>query len=818
MTGARNLGVVCRVSLLLGEGGRWFPFGPLLIMFAVRSACVPASLGCLVFAGLSTATPLRAATVDFARAVMPVLKDNCIPCHNKTTTKGGLNMETVEAMIAGGDSGAGLIAGEGGDSLIYQAAAGDWDSEMPPKNNKVSAVPLTSGQLALLKQWIDEGAHHSGMAETVIDWRPLPAGFAPVLAVAASGDGQFTAAGRGNQVAVYHLPTNTMIASLVDPALRKEGTAAPHRDVVSSLAFSPDGQRLATGGFREIKIWRRQAVSTTEAAAAKPHGLEARLAGEAVEVVKADGTPVGGASHGAVVRARALSGSGSLLATAGEDAKIKIWRLPAGELMSEIAGDFDSVSALESASLAADRAALEVAALTEAVQKAGKESADLEARLKKGNELAATAEKTLADKQKEVSEKEAALSKVEAALKALEQAEIGDQTPQQKEEAEKKSAAAREAADTARAAAEQARGALTRAKAGVADAKDEIEQVTRWLGEAGVKSEQTTTALENAKKELEQAGAARDKRKAAFDSALRAVGALVFSPDERSLAGLAADGKVSVWAVSSGRVIGGGRVELDLAWDGGAGPAVVSRQALPDPAQVTWRLERTLGSGDAKSPITDRVNALAFSPDGSALAAGSGEPSRTGDITLWRMRDGALAGEWSEVHLDTVLALQFSPDGGLLASGGADKVLRVLDAGTGEARKVFEGHTHHVLGVAWRADGRLLASAGADAVVKVWDWETGERRQNIAGWDKEVTAIRYAGATDLIATGSGDGRVRLVTSAGAETKVFAGEGDFINALAMDRAGAMLVAGGQDGSVRVWDAGTAKEVAEYPGSR
>ena len=86
--------------------------------------------------------PLAAATVEYEKQLLPLLKDNCLPCHNKTTTKGGLNMETVELMLKGGDNGPGLVRGDGAKSLLYQAAAGEWDSEMPPKNNKVSAVPI----------------------------------------------------------------------------------------------------------------------------------------------------------------------------------------------------------------------------------------------------------------------------------------------------------------------------------------------------------------------------------------------------------------------------------------------------------------------------------------------------------------------------------------------------------------------------------------------------------------------------------------------------------------------------------------------------
>src|SRR3954454_1026206 len=97
--------------------------------------------------------PLAAAgaELDFYRDVYPVLKTNCISCHNKTTTKGKLNMESPELMKKGGETGPGVIPGKGAESLIVQAAAHqDADLLMPPKNNKSGAVALTPAEVALL--------------------------------------------------------------------------------------------------------------------------------------------------------------------------------------------------------------------------------------------------------------------------------------------------------------------------------------------------------------------------------------------------------------------------------------------------------------------------------------------------------------------------------------------------------------------------------------------------------------------------------------------------------------------------------------------
>ena len=52
-------------------------------------------------------------------------------------------------------------------------------------------------------------------------------------------------------------------------------------------------------------------------------------------------------------------------------------------------------------------------------------------------------------------------------------------------------------------------------------------------------------------------------------------------------------------------------------------------------ASVRWVLERTLGGEKEPQLFADRVNAVKFSPDGKLLATGGGEPSRSGDLTLF---------------------------------------------------------------------------------------------------------------------------------------------------------------------------------------
>src|ERR1043165_2927384 len=100
----------------------------------------------------------RKTPVDFEKEILPILKNNCLACHNKTTTKAGLILETPQDILKGGESGKVVAPKRSGESLLLKIAAHQAKPMMPPKNNKVEASDLTPEELGLLKLWIDQGA------------------------------------------------------------------------------------------------------------------------------------------------------------------------------------------------------------------------------------------------------------------------------------------------------------------------------------------------------------------------------------------------------------------------------------------------------------------------------------------------------------------------------------------------------------------------------------------------------------------------------------------------------------------------------------
>jgi len=217
-------------------------------------------------------------------------------------------------------------------------------------------------------------------------------------------------------------------------------------------------------------------------------------------------------------------------------------------------------------------------------------------------------------------------------------------------------------------------------------------------------------------------------------------------------------------------------------------------------------------SGDES--ISERVSAVRFSPDGKMLATGSGEFSLSGDVHLWEVGSGKLSAVWRDKHRDSVLALDFSSNGKWIGSGSADRLAKVTEIATGRHVYALEAHTHHVLSVSFRADDKALATSGGDGVVNVWDMESGERKKKIVGWSKEVTALQYMGATSQIVASSGDNQVRIVSDDGTEVRAMTKLPDFMQSAASAHTANVIVAGGEDSALRVWDSATGKELATF----
>lgn len=323
----------------------------------------------------------------------------------------------------------------------------------------------------------------------------------------------------------------------------------------------------------------------------------------------------------------------------------------------------------------------------------------------------------------------------------------------------------------------------------------------------------TKAALAAAEAELVAAQKSVEDAKAAATATEQPQHAVAFSPDGRTLATGGDFPAVHSWDAETGTATAsyvghqGGIRCLAFVSDNELVSGSADKSAVAWEVNPGWELARTIGDVKDPTQLVNRVLALDFNSDGTQLATGSGEPSRSGEVKIWKVADGSLIRAIDDAHDDTVHGVRFSPDDKVLASCGADKYLRTFDVATGELLRRFEGHTHHVLSVSWQGGGQLLASAGADGVIKIWNAQDGDQTRTIAGFTKQVTSLRFIGDTPNLAATSGDKIVRSINSANGGTVInFGGAAEFMHSVDVTPDGAVLVAGGHDSVLRIWNGG------------
>ena len=130
---------------------------------AISSSLPPAAAGLALLALSCAAVPVRAdeQAEFFEKKIRPVLLDNCLKCHGEKKTENGLRVDSLEALLKGGEVGPAVVPGEPEKSLILVALKYEMDDmQMPPKGKLDDAV------IADIEKWIKDGAHWPASEKT----------------------------------------------------------------------------------------------------------------------------------------------------------------------------------------------------------------------------------------------------------------------------------------------------------------------------------------------------------------------------------------------------------------------------------------------------------------------------------------------------------------------------------------------------------------------------------------------------------------------------------------------------------------------------
>ncbi|HEX6810670.1 MAG TPA: hypothetical protein VF384_03510 [Planctomycetota bacterium] len=292
-----------------------------------------------------------------------------------------------------------------------------------------------------------------------------------------------------------------------------------------------------------------------------------------------------------------------------------------------------------------------------------------------------------------------------------------------------------------------------------------------------------------------------------------------------------------------------GDLGAPLAWLHAAlWSAAVAAQEPPEPtAAPPQRLEHTA-----------RVHALAAIDDGKVLVGGA----KDGSLVFWsrNAERPVRAAVVANAHSQPVTAVAASADGKLVASGCRGGVLRVWNAATRERRWEalcqHDKHSNAIEDARFTADGTLL-TAGHDGAVRWWNGTTGEQVRCVRH-DAQVYSLALGRGGSTLFTGGDDPGLRIwrladgaavrfvpargnqfftlaagasrLVSGGATLVVYAQDAipasakqlrdrdhhGWIQSVALSPDETRIASGGDDGTVRVWDAATGEELRTWKG--
>jgi WD40 repeat protein len=307
--------------------------------------------------------------------------------------------------------------------------------------------------------------------------------------------------------------------------------------------------------------------------------------------------------------------------------------------------------------------------------------------------------------------------------------------------------------------------------------------------------------------------------------------ALKFSPDGTQLANLSLPDELTIWEVNQWAVvrrIRGVRLraprfgDLDFSLDGKAlviGHADHHLQVID------------LASGETIFDIPEAhsqpITSVAWSPDGSVIASGSGWEG--GPILLWDAASGKSLGAL-EGHTSWIGDLVFSTDGLRLYSASGDQTIRIWDIGQRRCLATLRGSSLDVVGlaqipalgtdvsaVAYSPDGTLLVSGSENGRIRVWSCAERHLLRELDSHKKSICWLQFrADGRRLLSVHAKGQAIWWDTLTWQDVRTFAVGDQTFSAGAVSPDGRLLAFGTETGAVRWFNAETGEQLAMITG--
>lgn len=232
-----------------------------------------------------------------------------------------------------------------------------------------------------------------------------------------------------------------------------------------------------------------------------------------------------------------------------------------------------------------------------------------------------------------------------------------------------------------------------------------------------------------------------------------------------------------------------------------------------------WRSQRT-------NCFDGEVTSVTFLPKGNSIAIRY-EHQQTIIISDFESNKNILFSNKDIIGFSYPHPIAISPNGQYIASAIikkiGDGVIKLWNIAEKKEHKEIHGHKNiefsRIIPVAFTPDSEMLISGSKDKIIFFWDVKTGGKRgQPIENFVSEIRAIAVSPDehSSIFVIGDGEGNIQSYNwNSRKKIKSFPAQGSSnglpINSLAFSPDGRILISGGDDNSIKLWDVDSGKEL-------
>jgi WD40 repeat protein len=280
------------------------------------------------------------------------------------------------------------------------------------------------------------------------------------------------------------------------------------------------------------------------------------------------------------------------------------------------------------------------------------------------------------------------------------------------------------------------------------------------------------------------------------------VNSVAISPDNKTIAAGISNGKLYLWKFQERPTLQT-LAALNNSINSVAFSPKNSNIIVAGSSDGKLRLWNLQGQPTGKTLAAHKngINSVVFSPDGNTIVTGGGD----GQLRLWKLQ-GQPIGKPLTVGKSGVslVAVMFNRkiNSTIVVSGSLDGKVSLWNVKQGKQIKAFFAHKNGVTSVSFSPNGQTIITGGGDGQVSRWNWGGQQIGKTFTANEFAVTSVAFIDRETIISSSMTVQRWNLQGKQ--IDPPFRGHSRLVKSIAISRDRQLLVTGGDDGKVKLWD--------------